>query len=63
MLFAILWTSLEKGESKIIATVCNNGKAQVYNSLNATQKINHSIYWGNTARKKELMKTGNQDMN
>jgi len=48
---------------KQIATICNNGETQVYNSLNATQKINHTINGGNTARKKVLMKNGNQDTN
>jgi hypothetical protein len=50
-------------KAKQIATVFNNGKTQVYNSVNATQKINHRINHSNTARKQELMKTGNQDIN
>ena len=33
----------KKVNTKQIAAMCNNGKTQVYNSLNATQKINHMI--------------------
>jgi hypothetical protein len=53
----------KKVKAKQIVTVFNNGKTQVYNSLNTTQKDKLQENCSKTSRKQQSMKTGNKDIN